>query len=188
MSASLGWQRLPRAFYQRDTVSVARDLLGTLLVRVHEGLLMAGRIVEVEAYLGPNDLAAHSSRGLTGRTATMFGPAGHAYVYMIYGMHYCMNVVTEGHAGTAVLVRALEPLSGITGRTQGPALLCQALHIDRGLNGEDLQGERLYIAAPATPYRTHVARRPRIGVDYSGRWARRLLRFYVSGNRFVSRR
>jgi len=188
VSEGPGWQRLPREFYQRATLTVARDLLGTLLVHEHEGVPMAGRIVEVEAYLGPTDLAAHSSKGHTARTATMFGPAGHAYVYMIYGMHYCMNVVTEGHTGTAVLIRALEPVQNIHFRTQGPALLCKALHIDRSLDGEDLLGERLYIVAPASPYRFRVARRPRIGVDYSGAWARRLLRFYVSGNRFVSRR
>jgi len=188
VTADPGWQRLPRGFYRRDTITVARELLGMLLVREHDGVLMAGRIVEVEAYLGPADLAAHSSRGLTDRTATMFGPAGHAYVYMVYGMHHCMNVVTEGHTGTAVLIRALEPVSNIQGRTRGPALLCQALHIDRRLNGEDLLGTRLYLAQPRTPYRFRVARRPRIGVDYAGTWARRLLRFYVSGNAFVSRR
>lgn len=188
MTAVPGWLRLPREFYQRDTLSVARDLLGTLLVREHESVLMAGRIVEVEAYLGPADLAAHSSKGLTARTATMFGAAGHAYVYMIYGMHFCMNVVTEGGTGTAVLIRALEPVLNVDGRTQGPALLCRTLHIDRRLNGEDLLGERLYLAAPPEPYRCRVARRPRIGVDYAGAWARRLLRFYVSGNPYVSRR
>ncbi len=183
-----GGQPLPRAFYQRDTVAVARDLLGALLVRMHDDVLMAGRIVEVEAYLGPADLAAHSSRGHTSRTATMFGPAGHAYVYMIYGMHYCMNVVTEGHAGTAVLIRALEPVHNLPGRTQGPALLCKAMHIDRDLNGEDLLGERLYLTEPRALPPFRVARRARIGVEYSGNWAGRLLRFYVSANRFVSRR
>jgi len=182
------WRRLPREFYQRETLRVARDLLGMLLVRSHEGVLIAGRIVEVEAYLGPDDLAAHSSKGRTARTATMFGPAGHAYVYLIYGMHHCMNVVTEGGTGTAVLIRALEPVSNVEGRTQGPALLCKALHIDRSLDGEDLLGERLFLAAPMTSRPFRIARRARIGVDYAGTWARRLLRFYVSGNRFVSRR
>ena len=188
MSDGAGWRRLPREFYQRDTLTVARDLLGTLLVRIHDGVPIAGRIVEVEAYLGPADLAAHSSKGLTARTATMFGPAGHAYVYMIYGMHYCMNVVTEGGTGTAVLLRALEPLCNVAGRTQGPALLCKALHIDRRLDGEDLLGERLFLAAAPAARALRIARRPRIGVEYAGPWARRLLRFYVSGNRFVSRR
>jgi len=183
-----GWDRLPRTFYQRDTVEVARALLGTVLVREHEGCTMAGRIVEVEAYLGPTDLAAHSSKGLTPRNAVMFGPAGHAYVYMIYGMHFCMNVVTQGHAGTAVLIRALEPVLNIRARTQGPALLCKALHIDRRVNGADLLGDQLYIAAPTQLPAFRVARRPRIGVDYAGIWARRLLRFYVSGNAYVSKR
>jgi DNA-3-methyladenine glycosylase len=159
-----------------------------VLVREHEGRTMAGRIVEVEAYLGPADLAAHSSKGITPRNAVMFGPAGHAYVYMIYGMHFCMNVVTQGCIGTAVLIRALEPVANIQARMQGPALLCKALHIDRSFNGEDLLGDRLYLAAPPALPPFRVARRPRIGVDYAGVWARRLLRFYVSGNAYVSKR
>ena len=188
VSGHPGWHRLSRAFYQRDTVEVARALLGTVLVREHEGRILAGRIVEVEAYLGPADLAAHSSKGITPRNAVMFGPAGHAYVYMIYGMHFCMNVVTQGRTGTAVLIRALEPVVNIQARTQGPALLCKALHIDRSFNGEDLLGDRLYLAAPSELPPFRVARRPRIGVDYSGVWAKRLLRFYVSGNAYVSKR
>jgi len=180
--------RLERSFYARDTVVAARDLLGKLLVRRIDGVALSGRIVEVEAYLGPHDLAAHSSRGRTARTAVMFGPPGYAYVYMIYGLHYCMNVVTEpeGH-GAAVLLRALEPAGNIAGRTNGPALLCRALSIDRRLNGHDLLSEDFYIAdAPPVPA-NRIASRPRIGVDYAGRWARRLLRFYEKGNSFVSR-
>src|ERR1700686_5411033 len=128
-------RKLPRAFYDRDTILVARELLGKHLI--HEERI--GRIVETEAYLGPHDLAAHSARGLTKRTKVMFGPPGHAYVYLIYGMHWCMNVVTEedGVAG-AVLLRALEPVGNVEGRTQGPALLCKALAIDKRLNGHDL--------------------------------------------------
>src|SRR6185295_16573071 len=104
-------KKLPRSFYDRDTVVVARELLGTLLVHISGGLRRVGKIVEVEAYLGPHDSASHSSRGLTDRTRVMFGPPGHAYVYLIYGMHHCMNVVTEreGH-GSAVLLRAVEPV------------------------------------------------------------------------------
>ena len=117
-------QKLPRAFYDRDTVLVAKDLLGMHLVHKSAEFERIGRIVEVEAYLGPHDLAAHSSKGLTERTKVMFGPPGHAYVYLIYGMYYCMNVVTErdGHAA-AVLLRALEPVKNVVGRTQGPGLL-----------------------------------------------------------------
>src|SRR3984957_5288584 len=125
-------QKLTRSFYDRDTVIVARELLGKYLVHVSQGVEHIGRIVEVEAYLGPHDLAAHSAKGLTKRTKIMFGPPGHAYIYLIYGMYYCMNVVTEaeGHA-SAVLIRAVEPIKNITGRTQGPGLLCKAMQIDK---------------------------------------------------------
>ncbi|MBI3810930.1 MAG: DNA-3-methyladenine glycosylase [Nitrospirae bacterium] len=182
-----GLAPLPRAFYDRDTIQVARELLGKVLVHVSGGVERVGRIVEVEAYLGPQDRAAHSSRGLTRRTRVMFGPPGHAYVYLIYGIHCCMNVVTEadGHA-SAVLLRAVEPVANVEGRTQGPGLLCRAMGIDRRQNGQDLVSQALYIAAAPEPPLS-IVRRPRIGVDYAGAWARRLLRFYVRGNPFVSR-
>jgi len=179
---------LPRSFYDRDTVEVAQDLLGKHLVCRVAGVERVGRIVEVEAYLGPHDLAAHSARGLTPRTRVMFGPPGHAYVYLIYGMHWCMNVVTqkEGMA-SAVLLRALEPVANIEGRTQGPGLLCKAMGIDGRYTGHDLLSEDLYVARPRKEEPVRVVKRPRIGVDYAGHWARRLLRFYVKGNPFVSK-
>jgi len=141
--------KLPRSFYDRDTILVAKELLGKFLVRVSDGTERIGRIVEVEAYLGPHDLAAHSARGLTQRTKVMFGPPGHAYVYLIYGMYHCMNVVTEreGHA-SAVLLRAVEPVKKVEGRTQGPGLLCRAMHIDKRLNAHDLLSDDFYIATP----------------------------------------
>jgi len=181
-------RKLPRAFYDRDTTTVAKDLLGKYLVHVSRGMERIGRIVEVEAYLGPHDLAAHSARGRTERTKIMFGPPGHAYVYLIYGMYYCMNVVTEreGH-GSAVLLRALEPVRNIKGRTQGPGLLCQAMRIDNRLNARDLVSQDFYLAAPARTESLTIVTRPRIGVDYAGRWAKRLLRFYIKDNSFVSR-
>lgn len=181
-------RKLPRSFYDRDTIAVARELLGKQLVHVTGGRERVGRIVEVEAYLGPHDRAAHSARGLTNRTRVMFGPPGHAYVYLIYGMHHCMNVVTEreGHA-SAVLIRALEPLQHIDARTQGPGLLCKAMEIDRRLNGHDLTSDDFYIAGLDEPTSFTVVKRPRIGVDYAGHWARRLLRFYIKGNPFVSK-
>jgi DNA-3-methyladenine glycosylase len=181
-------RRLPRGFYDRDTVEVAKDLLGKHLVHVVAGVERVGRIVETEAYLGPHDLAAHSAKGLTPRTRVMFGPPGHAYVYMIYGMHFCVNVVTqeEGKA-SAVLLRAVEPVKNIDGRTQGPALLCKAMAIDKRLNGHDLISADLYIAEPRDGADIRIVRRPRIGVDYAGHWARRLLRFYIKGNPFVSK-
>ena len=137
-------RRLPRSFYNRDTIVVARELLGKYVVHQSRGVKRIGRIVEVEAYLGPHDLAAHSARGLTDRTKVMFGPPGHAYVYLIYGMYYCMNVVTEreGHA-SAVLLRALEPVKNVEGRTCGPGLLCKAMRIDKRLNAHDLLSGRL---------------------------------------------
>jgi DNA-3-methyladenine glycosylase len=181
-------QKLPREFYDRDTVLVARELLGKWLVHVSAGIERIGRIVEVEAYLGPHDLAAHSSKGLTQRTRVMFGPPGHAYVYLIYGMYYCMNVVTEreGHAA-AVLLRAIEPIKNVEGRTQGPGLLCKAMQIDKRLNAHDLLSQEFYIASPDSAPRFAITKRPRVGVDYARHWAKRHLRFYIKGNPFVSR-
>jgi DNA-3-methyladenine glycosylase len=177
-------QRLPRSFYDRDTILVARELLGKYLVHGDR----VGRIAEVEAYLGRHDLAAHSSRGLTERTKVMFGPPGHAYVYMIYGMYYCMNIVTEreGHA-SAVLLRAVEPIRNVTGKTRGPGLLCKAMGIDKRLNAHDLLSDDFYIAAPPTPEAFSIVKRPRVGVDYAKHWAKRHLRFYIKDNPFVSR-
>src|SRR3569623_2790312 len=181
-------QKLPRDFYDRSTALVARDLLGKFLVHETGERTLIGKIVETEAYLGAHDLAAHSSKGMTARTRIMFGPPGFAYVYLIYGMHHCMNVVTEPAVnGAAVLIRALEPVSELEGNTRGPGFLCRAMHIDRSLNGEDLCGGRLFIAAPFAQSRAAIVRRPRIGVAYAGEWADRPLRFYIEHNRFISR-
>jgi len=181
-------QQLPRSFYDRNTIGVARELLGKWLVHRSGDGERIGRIVEVEAYLGSHDLAAHSAKGLTERTKVMFGPPGHAYVYLVYGMHFCMNVVTEpeGHA-SAVLLRAIEPVKNLQGRTQGPGLLCRAMGITKRLNAHDLLSDDFYIAAPPRASPVEIVKRPRIGVDYAGRWARRHLRFYVRGNPFISR-
>ena len=184
-----GVQKLPRTFYDRDTTLVARELLGKLLVHQSRGVTRIGRIVETEAYVGPHDLAAHSSKGLTPRTQVMFGPPGHAYVYLIYGMYYCMNVVTEreGH-GSAVLLRALEPVKNIEGRTCGPGLLSRAMEIDKRLDAHDLLSDDFFIALPDSPADFKIAKSPRVGVDYAKHWARRHLRFYIKGNPFVSGR
>ena len=161
--------RLPRSFYDRDTVEVAHALLGKHLVHVVGGVERVGR-------------------GLTPRTRVMFGPPGHAYVYMIYGMHWCMNVVTQREGlASAVLLRALEPVKNVEGRTQGPALLCKAMGIDGRLHGHDMLSDAFHIDRPAREAPIRIVKRPRIGVDYAGHWARRLLRFYVHGNPFVSR-
>jgi DNA-3-methyladenine glycosylase len=182
-------RRLPRSFYNRGTELVARELLGMLLAHRVGGVLRVGRIVETEAYLGVHDLASHSSRGRTPRTETMFGLPGHAYVYLIYGVYHCMNVVTEpeGHA-SAVLLRALEPVENLDGNTRGPGLLCRAMGIDRSLSGHDLLSDDFFLAAPRRRAEFDVIARPRVGVDYAGEWAEKPLRFYIRGNPFVSRK
>ena len=182
-------RKITRDFYARDTLTVARDLIGMHLARADGDTVRMGRIVETEAYQGPEDLAAHSSRGRTRRTEVMFGPPGHAYVYFIYGFWHCLNIVTEAQGVPhAVLQRALEPVSGIEDKTWGPGLLCRALHIDRQLNGADLCGDVLWLERPPAsggrPPR--IARSARIGVDYAGDWARRPWRFYDKDSRYVS--
>ena len=182
-------QKLNRSFYERDTIIVAKELLGKHLVHVIDDKKYIGRIVEVEAYLGPHDLAAHSCRGITERTKIMFGPPGYAYVYLIYGIYHCMNVVTEpeGH-GAAVLLRAVEPINDIEMRTQGPGLLCKAMQINKGLNAHDLLSDNFYIAEPPEPSLIKIVKRPRIGVDYAAHWAKKLLRFYIKDNPYVSKK
>ncbi|HLS81741.1 MAG TPA: DNA-3-methyladenine glycosylase [Steroidobacter sp.] len=180
-------RKLPQDFYARETLMVARDLLGMHLV--HEGPAgrQVGRIVETEAYKGPRDLAAHSSRGRTRRTEVMFGPPGHAYVYFIYGFWNCLNVVTAAHGVPhAVLLRAVEPIEGLSEATHGPGLLCRAMHIDRRLNGASLLGDTLWIEAPERRCKTRVGRSPRIGVGYAGEWALKPWRFFDRDSIYVS--
>lgn len=181
-------QKLARDFYGRNTIDVAEELLNKYLVHLHNGIELIGKIVEVEAYLGPHDLASHTSKGVTARTKIMFGPPGFAYVYLIYGIHHCLNVVTEeeGH-GAAVLIRAIEPIQQIHGRTQGPGLLCKAMGIDKQLNGHDLLSDSFYIASDHTPSDFTLVKKPRIGVAYAKEWAHALLRFYIKDNPFVSK-
>ncbi len=192
---------LTRDFYARDTLEVARELLGVRLVRQTRDGLLAGVIVETEAYAGPQDLASHSRAGRTRRTAPMFGPVGHAYVYLVYGMHNCLNVVAySGAESGAVLIRAIEPRLGLVlmranrGRAvpdarlaAGPALVCKALGVSRAENGLDLTaGFELWLAPREEPA-GEIASGPRIGVDYAGEWASRPWRFWLSGNASVSR-
>jgi DNA-3-methyladenine glycosylase len=185
--------QLPRAFYARDAAAVAQDLIGMQLAVRRSGGLAVGRIVEVEAYQGPEDRAAHSAGGRrTARTEVMFGAPGHAYVYLVYGMWRCLNVVTAA-AGVphAVLLRALEPVCGFDTPSWGPGLLCRALGIDRADNGEDLcdpdlAARRMWIQAPRQPGAVRVSRSARIGVDYAGHWARRKWRFFDRTSAYVS--
>jgi len=172
--------RLRQSFFQRDTVRVARDLLGTQLVRDVTGRLLRGMVVETEAYVGSGDSACHASKGKTPRNAVMFGPAGVSYVYFVYGMHFMLNVVTEkkGHP-CAVLLRGLLPLEGEAemvrrrgrgGRelANGPAKLCQAMGIDRSLNGMDVvRGQELWFEEYRSFSDDEVFCGPRVGIDYA---------------------
>ncbi len=189
-------RRLPRAFYAQDAVTVARALLGKALVH-HDGVVRrAARIVETEAYEGPDDQASHARFGPTPRAAIMFGPPGVAYVYLIYGTSHCFNVVSgvEGHP-SAVLVRAAEPLEGCMHSTSGPGNLCRALGIRREThNGRDLvrrppapgAAHALWIEdAPAPP--EPILASPRVNVPFAGAWARKPWRFTLEGNPFVSK-
>jgi DNA-3-methyladenine glycosylase len=184
---------LSRAFYRRPTVEVARDLLGKVLVHGPT----AGVIVETEAYLGGDDLAAHSAAGITNRTRVIFGPPGHAYVYLSYGMHDCMNIVAEqdGTPG-AVLIRALEPAEGLEimrarrvrarsdrDLTSGPGKLTQALGITRAQTGIDMTRGSLVVRNGGFE-NVEIVVTPRIGITKCADWP---LRFFVKGNRFVSR-
>ena len=169
---------LDASFFRRETTAVARDLLGKTLVREVDGRVLWGRLVEVEAYLGPADLAAHSSGGRRSpRNEVMYGEPGHAYVYFTYGMHFCLNFVTrEAGVPQAVLVRALEPGPGV-GRCGGPGLVCRALSIDRSVNGLPLRPPEIYVIDDGTPA-GRVFATPRIGIGGTGfHWERRLLRF-----------
>jgi DNA-3-methyladenine glycosylase len=166
---------------------VARELLGKTVVHLDNGLRRAGRIVEVEAYVGPTDAASHARSGPGGRAGLMWGPAGVAYVYLIYGMHNCFNVVAEavGTAG-AVLIRAIEPLEN-AGRGSGPGLVCSALHIDRALNGVDLTASELTLEDGPAIADENVRVGPRIGVEYAGEWATNPWRFWVADSPHQSR-
>ena len=179
---------LTRDFYDRDTVIVAKALLGKWVIHVSDGVEKIGKIVEVEAYLGSHDLASHSAKGLTKRTRVMFGPPGHAYIYLIYGMHYCFNVVTEKEGyGAAVLIRALQPVKNLLMKTQGPGLLTKAMEIDLRLNGHDLLSPDFFVAHSLSEEHFSIAEKSRIGVGYAKEWSTKLLRFYIEGNQYVSK-
>jgi DNA-3-methyladenine glycosylase len=196
-------RKLPRAFYLEDTVTVARALLGCVLYRqIENGPRLAARIVETEAYLGANDMASHARRGLRSeRNRSMYLEGGHAYVYFTYGMHWCMNVVTqESDVAEAVLLRAAEPIEGIDLMREqrpkarkdhelmnGPGKLCMAMAIDKSFDGESLRGDRLWLARGAAAVADEeIVVSPRIGIDNSGDAAAWPLRFFLRGNRHVS--
>jgi DNA-3-methyladenine glycosylase len=194
-------EKLKMSFYRRDTKIVAKELLGKTLVRVYKGRRIAGIITEVEAYLGVKDRAAHSyGDRRTPRTEIMYGEGGHAYIYFIYGMYYCFNVVTQTkEIPEAVLVRALEPVEGIElmkkfrqkehlkDLTTGPGKLAEALHLTRELNGEKLDSKVLFIEDSLPVPKNLIIKKPRIGVDYAGAHALHPLRYYIKNNIYISR-
>jgi DNA-3-methyladenine glycosylase len=196
------FDKLPRSFYLRPTLTVARDLLGKFFVRKIRGNILVGKIVEVEAYLGEKDPASHAYRGKTKRNEVMFWEGGHLYVYFTYGMHFCSNVVTEKEGiGRAVLLRAVEPIEGIEAMkrnrkvqgskgermnlTNGPAKFCQAFSIQREENGIDLLGDEIFIAHGERMPKSKIGISTRIGINIAKgkKW-----RFFEKGNPFVSKK
>lgn len=204
-------KKLPQKFYFQDTVPLAKALLGKRLVRMWRGKRLSGIIVETEAYLGAIDAAAHTFKGRTERNKSMYLEGGHAYVYFIYGMHYCINVVAK-RAGEpeAVLIRALAPERDSPGPAQerslrldqerslpkgkpalamnGPGRLCKALRITKALDGESLRGETIFIEEAKGPEAEEIGAAERIGVDYAGEAAGWPLRFYWKGSPYLSRK
>lgn len=171
--------RLRRKFFNRKTLPVARDLLGKYLVRKIGRKIIRAKIIETEAYIGQNDSASHASKGLTPRTEVMFGPAGFSYVYIVYGMYYCLNIVTESKGyPAAVLIRAVD-LRGCN----GPGKVCRELKIDRKLNRVDLtKSRKIWIEENEEAIKpSQIKKGKRIGVDYAGPWKNKLWRFILSG-------
>lgn len=197
---------LNNSFYEASTEEVAKKLLGKLLCRKTETGLYAGKIVETEAYLGEKDLASHASRGRTPRTEIMYGPPGHAYIYLIYGMYYCLNVVTEKKGvASAVLIRALEPVilesqnieegqdffqnKKVEKILNGPGKLCREFKIGKELNGMKFSRQNgLWIEEGEDVPPRQIAQTKRIGVEYARDWKDRPLRFYIKNNPFVSKK
>jgi DNA-3-methyladenine glycosylase len=203
-------KKLPRKFYNRDSVTVAKELLGKYLVHVIEGEKLVGKIVEVEAYMGPTDKAAHSyNNRRTERNEIMYGEPGFSYVYIIYGMYNCVNVVVEQPGKPqAILIRGLEPTKGleimskfrygknyeelskreVTGLTSGPGKLCKALNIDRSHNGLDLCGDELYILEENEKSAFEMVSTTRINIDYAEEAKGFPWRFYIKDNPYVSKK
>jgi DNA-3-methyladenine glycosylase len=181
-------RKIGHSFFQRDASKVARDLIGKILVRRIRGKEYRARIVETEAYVGPRDLASHSSKGRTKRTEVLFGPPGHAYVYLIYGMYEMFNIVAyRAGSGQAVLIRAAEPLDNWKADLSGPGKLARGLAISRSENGLDLTGDELFLLHDSS-HRPRIGRTRRIGIDYAKEWKDALLRFFDANSAAVSSR
>ncbi len=185
--------KLSRKFYNQKTIKVAQDLLGKFLIRKYRGKKYVGKIVETESYCGFKDKASHASKGMTERNKVMFGKPGYVYIYMIYGIYHCLNIVTEKEKyPAAVLIRAVESIC--RGRTcpaptNGPGKLCREFKIDKRLNGEDLLGNKIWIEDRGLKVsKKNIVKAKRIGVDYAGSCKDYLWRFYIKGNKFVSKK
>lgn len=193
--------KLTQEFYERDTLIVVKELLGKYLVHKTTEGTTVGKIVEVEAYIGPEDRAAHSYQGKrTARTEVMFGPGGYAYVYLIYGMYYCFNIVTNKiNCPEAILIRALEPVEGIelmkhrrkkekiNNLCSGPGKLCTAMGICKEQNGQSLTSKTLFLSDEGSILEKNIVATPRINIDYAGEAKDYLWRFSILGNPFVSK-
>jgi DNA-3-methyladenine glycosylase len=194
--------KLKREFYERNTLLVASELLGKSIVHTTEEGTVAGKIVEVEAYIGPDDAAAHTFKGLrSNRTEVAFGPGGHAYVYLIYGMYYCFNIVTNvSGKPEVVLVRALEPIDGlelmkkrrntekVNNLCSGPGKLCAAMGISREHNAADLCGDSLYLLDSPKISEKDIVTTPRINIDYAGEAITYPWRYIIKDNKFISKK
>lgn len=197
-------KRLPVSFFNQKTALVAQELLGKVLIYKCKNQVISGIIVETEAYVGPDDLASHASRGKTPRNEVMFDSAGLWYIYLIYGFYNCLNIVTEGkNYPAAVLIRAVEPISGIEimkkrrhsenlkNLTTGPGKLCQAFGIDKKLNYISAINKKspLFIGDIGIKIpKNNIIKTKRVGVDYAGKWKDKLLRFYIKDNLFISKK
>jgi len=202
--------KLNRQFFNRNTLIVAQELLGKFIVRKIGKQRLVGKIVEVEAYNGPEDLASHASRGQTPRNSIMFGHPGYSYVYLIYGINHCFNIVTEDHGyPAAILIRAVEPVEGIevmkknrfAGRdakscvsteinlTNGPGKFCQAFQIDKVLNEADLiASKNLWLENGEKIKKADIISAKRIGVDYAKEYKNKLWRYYIKDSPWVSKK
>ena len=185
-------KRLGREFFTQPTLKVAQKLLGKTLVRIWRGKRLAGKIVETEAYIGPKDKASHAYLGKrTPRNRAEFMVGGHIYIYLVYGMYWQLNISTETKGKpTCVLIRALEPLEGISEPTNGPGKLCRALKLNKSFYGEDLcRSSRIWLEDGSEIPKTKVVRSPRVGIDYAGPyWSKIPWRFYIKDNKFVSKK
>ncbi len=185
---------LTQNFYNRPTLKVARELLGCYLFRKTSDGIMVGKIIETEAYCGPKDKANHASKGLTPRTAPMFGKAGYSYIYLIYGMYNCLNIVTEKEGyPAAVLIRSIEPIKGvelmmknrnsniskIKNLTNGPGKLCQALSLNKEQNNLDITTKKNNIWIENSSQKYKIKKSPRVGIDYAGEYKDKLWRFWI---------